>query len=595
MLVKNLTAFPFGTKLTSRNPPQPELMVAVRGRFRLMHGAAMELDVAPDHDPGVPDLVTQGSLSMETFAEDDEQQLGAPLGPNDLADFKLRGEVMVLGTCHAPKGRPTKRTTVGLTVSNDDGPVVNKLLAVVGHRAWSDRLVGAHTSDPLPFTEMRVCYDNAFGGEGYVLNPVGKGAVGTELPNIESPAQLIRAPSDQPPPAGLGPLNPGWPQRAGARGNSYGSKWEKTRAPFYSDDFDWSYFQCAPADQQIDGYFSGTEELTLHHLSPERAVLRTRLPGLQVRVFVKRESDPVAELKMSLDTVFVDADEQVAYLTWRGLMAVGAIDHDDVTAVLIASEPKGESTAADVYEAQLEAFVNDPTAFESETKAALEAEHAAGMARLEATKAAWKGLGKGGDGALGGEVALLVDAAAGNKDSSRTETLTRSIDEGFAAGADQQPDAASAVQAFQSKPDAMPKPDPFPLRPPKDALGARPMPEVVAALEDARDKSLAAEAQAKSANDGAAPSNGSSSSTRRSSRGSADRPSWPRSQARICLVRTFVNRTCVVWTSPVATSLKRSSLARICVAPSFATATCPMPCFTEQTSNKRICPGRISS
>src|SRR5262249_31737044 len=156
----------------------------------------------------------------------------------------------------------------------------SKMLRVIGPRVWTEKLLGPAISAPLPFTEMAITYQNAFGGPGYPPNPVGKGYKTQELPTIELAGDVIRSRSDRPEPAVLGPLNPTWPQRAGKIGKAYGGNYRKERAPFYAEDFDWTYFQAAPPDQQLQGYLRGDEELTFQNLHKTIPILKARLPGI---------------------------------------------------------------------------------------------------------------------------------------------------------------------------------------------------------------------------------------------------------------------------------------------------------------------------
>ena len=50
------------------------------------------------------------------------------------------------------------------------GPI-DKKLYVIGNRYWHR----GSASDPEPFTRMAVSWENAFGGEGYDKNPLGRG------------------------------------------------------------------------------------------------------------------------------------------------------------------------------------------------------------------------------------------------------------------------------------------------------------------------------------------------------------------------------------------------------------------------------------
>jgi uncharacterized protein YjbI with pentapeptide repeats len=169
---------------------------------------------------------------------------------------------------------------------------------------------------------------------------------------------------DRPFPAGFGPINPAWPQRAFKVGKEYGKSYREKRAPYYSEDFDWTYFHAAPADQQIAGYLRGDEEVVLNNLHPEAPVLTARLPGLRIRAFVKDTRGRFREAKMSLDTLFIDLDKETLYLTWRGLEAVMEDDLTDVSVVRIASERMTEGALPlNHYRAEVDAFEADPLGF----------------------------------------------------------------------------------------------------------------------------------------------------------------------------------------------------------------------------------------
>lgn len=345
MLTKNLTPFFSGTKLCSRHPPQPEMTVVVRGTFSLAPGAVEVIEG-----------IDQGFLSGDVFRDDDDEQVGECLYGSDFADFKLNAEVLLRGSCFTPGGKALPECPVRFAVGE-----WHKTLRVVGQRAWSDEMRGAQMSEPVPFSTMPIGYDHAFGGDGFDANPAGKG-LGTELPNVESAEEQVRGRGDRPAPAGFGPINPRWPTRASKVGSDYGAKYQKERAPYYSADFDWSYFSAAPVDQQLEGYLRGDEAVVLNNLHPEHSVLETKLPATRVRVFVKDQTGAHREVDMRLDTLFVDTDESKLYLTWRGVTEVVEDDFADVVGMLIASEALGEEPkSAAHYRDELEAFLADPT------------------------------------------------------------------------------------------------------------------------------------------------------------------------------------------------------------------------------------------
>lgn len=296
-------------------------------------------------------------MSGDTFAEDDINQESGLVYATDFADFKLNSEVYLRGSCH-PAGGPATHSAVRVSVGS-----WSKTLQVTGPRAYKPGvLLGGKAGEPQPFAKMPLTWQNAYGGEDYPLNPVGRGHKGEELATVEYPDSPIKKVGQKNvTPASFEPISPHWPQRANKRGKNYGAKWKKTRAPFYSDDFDWSYFQSAPEDQQIDGYLRGDEEMTFENLHPEVPVWKTKLPSIRIRTFVKTTDGKIHEPTMNLDTLYADLEDGKLYLTWRGLSPIKELDMTDVGAVLIAQEKlEDEPVDPQVYIKQLEEFEHDP-------------------------------------------------------------------------------------------------------------------------------------------------------------------------------------------------------------------------------------------
>ena len=349
MKVKNLTPFPFGTKVTSRRPPRPEMTLILRACYVLAPGKPL----AP---PEGNKLVAQGSMTADTYRDEDVERAGECLYPGDFADWKPNAEVMLRGTCHTPHAKPLDVCPVRFSVGTR-----SKTLRVVGRRMWTDDARDAAMSKPVPFTKMPVDYAHAYGGAGYAANPAGTGVSARELPNVEHAGKVIQKRRDDPGPAGFGPLNPAWPQRAPKVGKKYDARWKKDRFPYYAEDFDWTYFNAAPADQQLEGYLRGNEKMSFQNLHPDEAVFETSLPGIRVRAFVKDFEQRFREVPMRLDTLFADLDAGKLYLTWRGLDAIQTDDMKDVLWALVASEKLGEDPLPEAhYRARLEAFEADP-------------------------------------------------------------------------------------------------------------------------------------------------------------------------------------------------------------------------------------------
>ncbi len=358
MKTKNFTPMPLGTRVTARQPRRPEMTVIVRGKFKVVQGGPLELIEDPENP------LVQGFMSADLFAEEDDERLGESLQPGDFADFKPHAEALLKGSCHAPGGVEVSEARVRMSVG-----AWSKSLSVVGRRVFSDSRSGAALSKPLPFSAMPITWANAFGGPGHADNPVGKGLSSSEAPTIEPLGATLGSRGSRVESVGFGPINPQWELRKRKLGTNYGDAWKRDRAPFYADDFDWTHFQSALPDQWFP-YLRGDEPLSFFNLHREHALLETRLPGLTVRAFLRDDQGNVREVKLNLDTVFADLEDDAVYLTWRGLCPVREEDLKDIETLLVASEALDAPQPAAHYRALLEAFEADPLGFEAAQKAA---------------------------------------------------------------------------------------------------------------------------------------------------------------------------------------------------------------------------------
>ncbi len=273
---------------------------------------------------------------------------GSALSSHDVLDMfmpKQKGEILAAGKFFSPGRKPAPAGSARISVGS-----VNKTLHVFGNRYWIKKAgVVSGISDPQPMTEMEISWQNAFGGKEFDRNPLGKGIdpVLTQkgqalisLPNIEYPDQLIGSPSDRPEPAGLGPLGPDWQQRSVKLG-TYDRKWLETRWPWYPEDMDWTYFNAAPGDQQIGGYFTGDENIVIENMHPERPAIKTLLPGLRMRCFVRQEENAkeiFKELKTRLDTVWLFPEYEMGLVIWRATVQVCDDEATDVNSAYVTHE-----------------------------------------------------------------------------------------------------------------------------------------------------------------------------------------------------------------------------------------------------------------
>ncbi len=303
---ENLTP---GWSVMRMRPPQETATFFLKGTFTLQHGHVAAWAKEPDTASG--DQHVDGDVAKEL------------LYPSDFAPFKPRADVIVLGTAFAPGGASVDELNVGIQVGS-----LAKSLRVFGTRHWnSARGAGRSAAVEEPFLSMRLSYERALGGAKDPFNPVGVGRSGDLLPQIENPNRLVRNPRDEIEPAGFGPVAGGWKQRMRHVG-TYDDAWRKTRWPSFPQDFEWSYFNAAPQDQQIDDYLRGDELVEIENLHASIPTFQTRLPGLRARCFLEERSPESAdtqnfrEVRLHLDTLWIDMDAEKMVLVWRGLADV---------------------------------------------------------------------------------------------------------------------------------------------------------------------------------------------------------------------------------------------------------------------------------
>ena len=287
-----------------------------------------------------------------------ESESGASLAyESDFAFFKPKTDVVLVGSCHAPDGKPTRSCRVTFGVGD-----WSRALQVVGDRFWDKGISGAIMTEPIPFTSMPMRFENALGGEGFEHNPVGKGLAAIDcedggrripLPNIEDPRQMISSPTQRPAPACFGPLAADWRPRCEDRG-TYDAEWLESRWPWLPADFDWRFFNAAPTAQQLDGYLRGDELITLENLVRGQPNFKTRLPGLSVRALVERrrpgERAAIEEVPMHLDTLWIDTEAEKLVLVWRGYAQTVSESCTDIDALYTFTE-RLEEPAASVEQA----------------------------------------------------------------------------------------------------------------------------------------------------------------------------------------------------------------------------------------------------
>lgn len=310
------------------------------------------------NQPALLSEIDMWKFSAEALGKDAALDTGMP---------KERAEVLVNGDFRAPGGKPQPAGRVRLTLGGPDKTPENapdntpnnridKTLFVFGDRHWKKNAAMTWgMSEPEPIQAMPVTYTHAFGGPRHKPNPLGKGMVAdtgpdgdderVPLPNIELPRQLVVSKSDKPDPAGFGPLDLTWPQRA-AKSGTYDQQWYDTRFPGLADDIDWTFFNTAPEDQQFDGFFNGDEQFSIEGMHAEKSRIESGLPDIRPRCFITRQKggEPIfEEVELHMDTLWLFPNAEKGVMIYHGLTEVQSDTAKDILHLVAAYEKRSHA------------------------------------------------------------------------------------------------------------------------------------------------------------------------------------------------------------------------------------------------------------
>ncbi len=318
MQLTNHTPLMAGFTLGMMPDGRESLVVVVKGSYSIPSNASASPVLLEEQLP---------LLEADTFHGD--PGFSSPRHEADYAPIKLRCDITLIGTAHAPDDKPAERVQTGFKVGE-----LSKLVDVLGDRHWVADDNGISVSRPAPFLMRPITYDIAFGGtdrahedtrlhDAYLSNPSGIGyhkaldqhlVDGAPAPSTEEPNSPVRHPHELIRPMSFGPVGRSWQPRIGY-GGTYDDDWLDQRFPFLPDDFDLRYFQSAPADQQCD-YLQGGEQVRLVNLTPGGRC-RFQIPQLDVPVCFFRKKSRRVEKKAVIDTLVIEPDEGRFTLTWR--------------------------------------------------------------------------------------------------------------------------------------------------------------------------------------------------------------------------------------------------------------------------------------
>ncbi len=249
---------------------------------------------------------------------------------SDLAPYKPRTDIVVVGSAYAPGGRPTRELTARIVIGECE-----KVVEVVADRSLG--IDGTVYEGPA-FKSMPLVYERAAGGPD-TWNPVGvsrrmqDSSGRLRLPNLLPPG----APHDSPDvaPIGFGPVAPSWSARVDWLG-AHASRWrhgvygEELVVP---DDLDLRYFNFAPGDQQLSTPVGSGAHLLFDCLTASGSRLSTYLPELTpfaVATLGSRQE----KLPMTADTFVVDSDRATCTITYRAVFPLQSA-HEQISVAII--------------------------------------------------------------------------------------------------------------------------------------------------------------------------------------------------------------------------------------------------------------------
>jgi hypothetical protein len=338
--VVNLTPFVVGEILGRDAEGMPLFVAIVKASFTWQ-------------DDGTPKPVASLPIQEQDLFAGEPATSGL-LAASDLSPPKPRVDVLLQGALAFPS--PITEADVAMRV----GKRLRKALRVFGTRFWLPGVVhDMAPSKPQPVEGLPIAWELSFGGSDpqdaritEPRNPAGTGVSkrpvelqGKRAPSFEDLTAPIKSTSDRPTPRGFGAIAAHWQPRCKLAG-TYDEAWQASRAPLPPKDFDPTYLNVAPEDQQLPDYLPG-EEVRLFNMTRKDTDFFV-LPVFEVPVmFGSRES--TLETEMRVDTIIIEPGERRFSLVARAafsprpnLLAMGQVVVGNATPACVRALETGK-------------------------------------------------------------------------------------------------------------------------------------------------------------------------------------------------------------------------------------------------------------
>ncbi|CCG20017.1 conserved hypothetical protein [Taylorella asinigenitalis 14/45] len=267
----------------------------------------------------------------------------------ELLDFsmpKKQPEILVIGYGYG------KYAEEGRTAVSIEGSNLKKILWVNGERDW----INGKPSKSKNFDKIAISLKNAFGGEGFELNPLGLGFNTSvqevaKVPFIEDPSNPFDNQSKKYIPVTFAPLPIQYPGRNLLMG-TYDDNWRNEYFPGLANDVDWSYFNQAFPDQRLYSLAAG-DRFKLRNLHPDYQQLTYEVPDISLKISLKKKTDLDAfnfldkTFNLDLNSIWIFPHLLTAINVFHSSIEVEADDDSDFSTLFATIETSQETLSLD--------------------------------------------------------------------------------------------------------------------------------------------------------------------------------------------------------------------------------------------------------